>query len=138
MLRNVFALVSGLFAMMIVITFVELVNAKFLFPAPAGFDWKDTEAVAEFAKSMPTAAKVVVLAGWLLGAGFGAAVTARLAGSRNLVLALVIGLLVSAGTVQTAMTIPHPVWMIALGVLLPPLLAWWVALQVQKGLANTR
>jgi hypothetical protein len=68
MLRNLFALISGLFAMMIVITFIELANAKFVFPPPAGMDWNNAAAVAAFAQTMPTSALVIVLLGWLLGA----------------------------------------------------------------------
>ncbi len=138
MLRNLFALVSGLFAMMIVITFIELANAKFVFPPPAGIDWENSEAVAAFARSMPTTALALVLLGWLVGATIGASVTARLAGSRKLWLALVVGLLVSAGVVHSALTIPHPTWMVVAGIALPPLLAWLAALRVQKGLASTR
>lgn len=138
MLRNLFALISGLFAMMIVITFVELANAKFVFPPPAGIDWNNTEAVAAFAQTMPTSALAIVLLGWLLGAFVGASVAARLAGSRKLWLALVVGLLVSAGVVDSALKIPHPTWMIVLGVALPPLLAWLAAARIQKGLASTR
>ena len=138
MLRNLFALVSGLVAMMIVITFIELANAKFVFPPPVGIDWENAQAVADFARSMPTTALLIVLLGWLLGAFAGASVAARLAGSYKLWLALLIGLLVSAGVVHSALTIPHPTWMIVLGVALPPLLAWLAATRIQKGLASTR
>ena len=65
-------------------------------------------------------------------------VAARLAGSRKLWLALVVGLLVSAGVVDSALKIPHPTWMIVLGVALPPLLAWLAAARIQKGLASTK
>ena len=138
MLRNLFALVSGLFAMMIVITFIELANARFVYPPPPGIDWNNSSAVAAFASGMPTTALLLVLLGWLVGAFVGASVAARLAGSYNVWLALLIGLLVSAGVVHSALTIPHPTWMIALGVALPPVLAWLAALRVQKGLASTK
>ena len=138
MLRNLFALVSGLFAMMIVITFIELANARFVFPPPAGMDWNNAESVSAFARTMPTTALVLVLVGWLLGAFVGASVAARLAGSRKMVLALVVGLLVSAGVVHSALTIPHPTWMVVLGLALPPMLAWLAAIRIQKGLASTR
>jgi len=44
--------------------------------------------------------------------------------------AMLVGLLVSAGVVHSAVTIPHPTWMIVLGVALPPLLAWLAAMRV--------
>lgn len=142
MLRTLFAVVSGVFAMMIVITFVELANAKFFFPPPAGIDWNDAAAVAAFAASLPTAAMAMVLSGWLLGAFVGAAVAALIATQHRVTCALVVGGLVVAGTIQSAMSFEHPTWMIAAGVLLPLPLAYLAARLAdrltQKGLASTR
>jgi hypothetical protein len=124
MLRNTFAIVSGLFATMIVITFVELANARLFFPAPSGMDWTNKQAVAAFAASLPRAALVVVLAGWLLGAMAGAAVAAALADRHRRICAALIGVAVVAGVIQNAMAFPHPTWITAAGVLLPLPLAW--------------
>jgi len=137
-LRTLFALISGVFAMMIVITFVELANAKLLFPPPAGMDWNDSAAVAAFAASMPTAAMAMVLFGWLLGAFVGAVVAARIALRHRLPCALLVAALVVAGTIHSALTIPHPTWMIAAGILLPWPLAWLAARLAQNGLKITR
>jgi hypothetical protein len=126
MLRNTFAIVSGLFATMIVITFVELANARLFFPAPSGMDWTNKQAVAAFAVSLPIAALLVVLAGWLLGAFVGAAVAARLS-TRPLLAGLVIGALVVAGTLLNSLEIPHPTWVILTGTLLPIPVAWLAA-----------
>jgi len=142
MLRTLFAVVSGVFAMMIVITFVELANAKFFFPAPAGLDWSDSAAVAAFAASLPATALAMVLLGWLLGAFVGAAVAALITARHRLPCALVVGALVVAGTIQSALTIAHPTWMIVAGILLPLPLAYLAARLAtrlaQKGLASTR
>ena len=138
MLRTLFAVISGIFAMMIVITFVELANAKLFFPPPAGMDWNDTAAVAAFAAGLPAAAMAIVLGGWLLGAFVGAAVAARIALRHRLPCALLVGALVVAGTIQNALAIPHPAWMVAAGVLLPLPLAWLAARLAQNGLAITR
>ena len=142
MLRTLFAVVSGVFAMMIVITFVELANAKFFFPPPAGIDWNDAAAVAAFAASLPAAAMAMVLSGWLLGAFIGAAVAALIATQHRLACALVVGGLVVAGTIQSALSFAHPTWMTAAGVLLPLPLAYLAARLAdrlaQKGLASTR
>lgn len=138
MLRTIFAVISGIFAMMIVITFVELANARLLFPPPAGMDWSDPAAVASFAASLPAAAMAVVLLGWLLGAFVGALVAARIAVRYRLPAALLVAALVVAGTIQSALTIPHPTWVIVAGVLLPLPLAYLAAKLVQNGLARTR
>ena len=138
MLRTAFAFISGLFATMIIITFVELANAKFFFPPPAGLDWSDTRAVAAFAASLPTAAMALVLAGWLIGAFVGAAVAARIALRHAMSCALLIGAVVVAGVIDSGLSIPHPTWVIAMGVLLPIPLAYLAAKLVQNGLASTR
>ena len=138
MLRTVFAFISGVFATMIIITFVELANAKFFYPPPAGLDWTNTQSVASFAASLPTSAMAIVLAGWLLGAFVGAAVAARIAIRSAMPCALLIGAVVAAGVIDSGMTIPHPTWVIAIGVLLPIPLAYLAAKLFQNGLARTR
>ncbi|MFA6987245.1 MAG: hypothetical protein WC213_13720 [Arenimonas sp.] len=138
MLRTLFAIVSGIFAMMIVISFVELANIKIFFPPPEGLDWRDPQAVAAFAASLPAIAMAVVVLGWLLGAFIGAAVATRIALQYRLPSALLIGALVVAGTIHSAFTIEHPAWVVAAGVLLPIPLAYLAAKLVQKGFASTR
>lgn len=138
MLRTLFAIVSGVFAMMIVITFVELANIKLFFPPPAGIDWKNPEAVAAFASSLPAGAMAVVVSGWLLGSFIGAAVATRIAIRYQLACALFVGALVVAGVIHSAMTIPHPTWVIVAGTLLPLPLAYLAAKLVQKGFASTK
>ena len=101
-------------------------------------DWADSQAVAAFAASLPTAAMAVVLAGWLLGAFVGAGVAAGIAERYRQTCALLVGALVVAGTIHSALSIPHPGWVIAAGVLLPLPLAYLAARLVQKGLARTR
>lgn len=119
MLRSIFALIAGLFATMGVITGVELVSAKWLFPPPAGLDYNDPAAVNAFVASLPLAALLVILGAWLVGTFIGAAVAARLAGRYPVIPAMVIACLVVAGTIANAMNIQHPTWMLALAVLLP-------------------
>ena len=138
MLRRIFAIISGLFAMMIVITFVELANVKFFFPPPPGLDLTSPEAIAAYVPTMPVMAFVVVLFGWLLGAFAGGLVAARIAERRQVAFALAIGAVDAALVAINALSIPHPAWVTAAGVLLPMPMAWLGARLVQKGLASAR
>ena len=138
MLRRMFAVISGLFAMMIVITFIELANAKFFFPPPPGLDLTSPEAIAAYVPTMPAMAFVVVLVGWLLGAFVGGLVAARIAERNRMACALAIGAVDASLVAINALSIPHPAWVTATGVLLPIPLAWLAARLVQKGLASTR
>lgn len=137
-LRTVFAVISGVFAVMIVNTFVGLANLKLFFPPPAGIDWKNPDSVASFASSLPASALALIVFGWLLSSFIGAAVAARIALRYRLPCALLIGALVVAGVIHSAATIPHPMWVIVAGVLCPIPLAYVAAKLVQKGFPSTR
>jgi hypothetical protein len=138
MLRNIFAVISGLFAMMIIVTFMQLANIKLFYPPPPGLDFTDPETVAAYAQTMPWPALAIVLASWLLAAFVGGAVAARVAGSYRTACALVIGAVDVALIGMNAISIPHPTWMLAAGLLLPIPLAWLAAWLVQNGFASTR
>ncbi len=126
MARTAFALFSGVFAMMIAITFTEMTCVK-LFPLPPGFDSHNPEAVAAAVAAMPLAAKLLVVFGWCLGAFAGGGVAARIAQQYRVGVALLIGTLVAAGTLANASGVPHPLWMTAAGVVLPLPLAYLAA-----------
>lgn len=138
MLRSLFAIISGIFATMIVTTFMALASAKFWFPPPIGMDLTNPEIKAAYIATMPVMALSVILLGWLLGAFAGAAVAATLALPHRMPCALVVGALSAVLIGLNAMTTPHPTWMVATGVLLPLPLAYLAAKLVQKGFANTR
>jgi hypothetical protein len=144
MLRNTFALLSGLFAMMIVGTVLAIANARLVYPPPPGFDAGQVAQANAFVAGMPVAALALLLLQFLAGAFVGAWVAARLAGSHRTVLAVVVGVLMSLGVAQSAMAVVHPTWLVAAGVGLPPVLAWvaaWLAQRQpadQNGLASTR
>ena len=131
MLRTAFAFVTGLFATMIAITFIELANAK-LFPPPPGMDFTDVRQVDAFVASMPTSALVLLVLGWCAGAFIGGGVAARIAERHRMVLALAIGALVAVGVLFNAADIHHPAWVMGAGVVLPIPLAWLAARLVQR------
>lgn len=144
LLRNLFALASGLFATMIVATFLSMAHARFVFPPPVGMDWRDPAAVNAFLASMPPAVLGLLVLAWMLAAFAGGFACARLAGSHRTLLGVAIGVLVAAGNAYGATTTAHPAWVDAANIGLPPLMAWlaaWLAQRpglAQKGLASTR
>ena len=144
MLRNLFALLSGAFATMIVITFLAIANARLVYPPPAGIDFSQAAQANAFIADMPLAALLLLALSWPLGAFAGGWVVGKLADRHRGALAALLGVLVSAGVVHSAMTVVHPTWVVAVGVGLPPLLAWFAArlaqrsAQTQNGLASTR
>ncbi|MCX7042926.1 MAG: hypothetical protein NT117_09690 [Gammaproteobacteria bacterium] len=139
MFRSFFAVISGLFAMMIVITFTQIANVKLFYPPPAGLDFNDKVAVATYVQTMPWQAVAVVVLSWLLGTYIGATVAARISKDHAMVCAMTIGIVDVVLTAINALSIPHPTWALAMGLLLPIPLAWLAGRQAaQKGLASTR
>ena len=82
-------------------------------------------AVHAYLESLPTAAFVIVLCGWQLGAFVGGAVAALIAGRARVIHAGIIGGFVLLGTVINFLSVrdnanfTHPDWMIVAGLLLP-------------------
>ena len=138
MLRTLFALISGLFAMMIVTTIVALASAKYLYATPAGFDAADVAQLRAFVAAMPVAVLALLVASWCVAAFVGGGVAARLSSWHPLACAVAIGTVVTAAQVPNALAIGYPAWAVVAGMALPMPLAWLAASLVQKGLASTR
>jgi hypothetical protein len=78
--------------------------------------------MATFVATLPVAALLLVLSGWVLGALIGGYVAARIA--RRSWTAWVVGGVVEIGVIANAVLIPHPAWMTIAGVLAPMPAAW--------------
>jgi len=120
--RTVLGVLAGLLAMFVVITAVQLLGAR-LYPPPAGLDLHDPTALATMMAQMPLGALAFVVLAWALGALAGGWVAARISRLHPRIAAALIGLAVVAGVLMMILSIPHPLWMSALGVLLPVPLA---------------
>jgi hypothetical protein len=118
-LRGIFAVAAGLFAAMIVISGLELVCAKWLYPLPQGFDPGNAAQLQAFVSAMPAPVQAWIVGGWLLGAFAGGSVGARLDARYPWLPATLVGAFVAIATWMNAQGIAHPAWMVVLGVLLP-------------------
>lgn len=116
--RLILATVAGLVAAFITIMAVEFMGAT-LHPPPPGLDITRPEDMATLMASMPMTAMAVVVLAWILGAFDGGLVAGLIARGRGRIPALVIGGLVVLGVLANSRMIPHPMWMLATGILLP-------------------
>jgi len=131
MLRGIFALCAGLFAAMIVYTISAAVAMK-LWP-PTGVDMKDPAQIAAFVSALPTAARLTLLCGPVLGAFAGAGIGARLASpSGQVLVASFIGALIAANTAYDWSHVGHPAWMLVSGVALTLVATLAATLVVRK------
>lgn len=114
-MRLVSGILAGVALAMLVITLTETLNGV-LYPMPA-IDWNDPLAVSRMIAAMPQAAKLMVVAGWALGALAGAALAVavtRLAWAGWIPTGAV-----AIGGIANALIIDHPVWMDVCAVLAP-------------------
>lgn len=124
--RTVLAVLAGLLVAIAVMLAVEGLALQ-LWPPPPGLDLRDEADLARLVALATPAKMLAVVAGWALASFAGGWVAARLARRHRLTAALVVAALIVAGVLFNAASIPHPLWMNALGVLLPLPLAWLAA-----------
>jgi hypothetical protein len=134
--RTILGILAGMVTAWVVIMACQFASGL-LYPPPPGMDLRQPEQLAAFIAQAPPAAMAIVVASWVLGAGMGGWVAAKIARAHPLFAALLIGLLVLAGVVANNTMIPHPTWMTALGVLLPVPAAWLGARMARPRVAAT-
>jgi len=133
--RTIAGVVLGVVVAWLTIMLAEFASAP-LHPMPAGFDMHDPASVAAFVATLPVAALLLVLAGWVLGALVGSHVAARIA--RKPLPALAVGMVIVVGVIANAVMIPHPTWMTIAGVLLPVPAAWLGARLAMRPASDAR
>ncbi|MDB5677700.1 hypothetical protein [Sphingomonas bacterium] len=121
-MNKVFGVIAGLAAAFVTIFAIEAIDTM-LYPLPT-VESDDPAALAHIIAAMPFFAKLLVVAGFLLGALFGAAVALRLSQWRPS--GWIVAGIIAAGGLSTVITIPHPLWMQVASVAVP-LIGGWLA-----------
>ena len=122
MLRTLLGIIVGLVTAMLLIFALEAAGMM-VFPPPAGLQLNKEADLAQLVTQSSTGKKAWVVFGWALASFVGGWVAARIGRRYPRAAALSVAVLIMIGTVMNAMVIPHPMWMNALGVLLPVPLA---------------
>lgn len=126
MLRNVLAVGLGAVAAIVVVTASDALVAS-RWPLPAGADSNDPAQLRVAMAALPVAAFLVMLVGWLLAVSVGALVATRLSADGRKRHGLIITILFLLATIVNLVSIPHPVWLSVIAVVLIPLVGWWVS-----------
>ena len=126
--KTILAVLAGVIAGGAIVFVTEAVGHS-LFPPPADINLADPEDVKRLMASLPAGAFAMVLVGWFLGSFAGALVALRIARSPTAAwgVAVVFTLLTAASFTM----IPHPMWMIVAGLLIP-LASAWLALRLRR------
>ncbi len=125
-LRNILGVVFGFVVGSIVNMFVLRVGQT-LVPLPEGVDNSDMEKLAASMHLFGPQHFVVPFLAHALGTFVGAGLTAFVAATRKLPLALLVGALFLAGGVAAALLLPAPAWFIAADLVLAYLPVAWLA-----------
>ena len=122
MLRTLLGIIVGLVSAMLLIFALEAAGMM-VFPPPVGLQLNNEADLAQLVAQSSPGKKSWVVFGWALASFVGGWVAARIGRRYPRAAALSVAVLIMIGTVMNAMVIPHPMWMNALGVLLPVPLA---------------
>ena len=119
MLRNILSVFVGVLFGALVVFVIEMAG-HVLFPPPTDIDLKDPAQLRAAMAQIPVGAKLLVVAGWFLGAFAGCALTSVL--SRRWAPAVwVVAATMTLFVASTLMAIPHPWWMMIAGLLASPI-----------------
>lgn len=130
LLRNLLALVGGAIVAGMGIAVIETLGAL-AYPPPAGFDPANEAAMRAFIHSLPPAAFGYILAAYGVGTFGGVWVTTRFSVRRTTRQGWMLGLVFFAAGIINFLKYPHPVWFIAMALVLFPA-ATWVAVRLGR------
>jgi hypothetical protein len=122
-LKLVLAVVAGLIAGGVIVFATEYIGHS-LFPPPADLDLSNPDDVKRLIDSLPFGAFAMVMLGWFLGSFAGAFVAHAIA--KKPAAAWAVAAIFILFTAMNFVMIPHPMWMIAAGLLIPLASAWLV------------
>jgi hypothetical protein len=121
--RVILAIVAGCVLSVLVVAGVEAL-AHQIYPPPDGFDMRDPVAMQTVIARMPVGAFVIVVFGWMLGAGLGAWLATRFSRTGKAWPGGIVGGATLGATGMNLFTIAHPTWVIIVALIGIPLATW--------------
>ncbi len=123
-LRTALALVLGLLVAFVTIMLIEQVS-HMIFPLPNDIDWNDSSAATQFMNQLPVAALLLVLFAWCSGIILGILTAAWIARRVRGRFVLAIGGFISIAAIANMWMLPHPIWFMALTMVMLPAVSFW-------------
>lgn len=116
MWRSIGAVVGGVIVGGLVVFVVEVLG-QWAYPPPTDLDLSDPQALQAAMMNAPVGALLFVLLAWAVGSLAGGWTAARIARSRPVLHAVIVGGFLLAAGIANLITIPHPPWFTLLSVL---------------------
>jgi hypothetical protein len=122
-IRSALVLLGGVIAAVFVVILMDTLVGN-IYSLPAGTDASNPESLRRAVAALPVAAFVILVAGWVLAAGVGSYLAARLATHARVVHGMIVALFVLVATVANLAKIPHPLWLWPATIILIPAAGW--------------
>lgn len=115
--RQIISVVVGVIAGMVAMMIVNYISVA-MYPMPQALDTSNPELMAEYIAGLPMLAKLIVLVSWIVSAFVAGFVAAKIApDDKARTMAIIVGALLMLGGIANAFMIPHPMWMLIIGLL---------------------
>jgi hypothetical protein len=121
--RAILAVVAGCVLSVLIVAGVEALGHQ-IYPPPVGIDVRDPAVMRTVIAQMPVGAFVILVFGWMLGAGLGAWLATRLSGTGKAWPGGIVGGATLGATGINLFTIMHPTWVIVAALIGIPLATW--------------
>jgi hypothetical protein len=122
MVRTIAGILVGIVIAVATVFALEQIVHLFA-PAPPDFNMRDPEHVRARVASLPMAAFLLVLLGWVLGTALGSWAAVRISRVGTWP-GLAVGAAIVAATLYNLVTIPHPIWFAVIALVGIPIASW--------------
>jgi hypothetical protein len=117
MFKRIFSVFVGLVTGIIIVMIGDA-SIHILFPNPEGINLNHKEAIESFMKSVPTSILIIMLSFWILSSFLGGYVAGKINKTEWKISAIITGSALMIVAILNMLTIPHPMWMVLLSVIL--------------------
>jgi hypothetical protein len=135
-IRSAVVLLGGVIAAVFVVILMDTLVGN-IYSLPAGTDASNPESLRRAVAALPVAAFLILVAGWVLAAGVGSYLAARLATHARVIHGMIVALFVLVATVANLAKIPHPLWLWPATIILIPAAGWAAARLVVRPTAGS-
>ena len=117
MIKQIISVVVGVIGGMAAMMVINYISGL-MYPIPQALDTTNAEAMGAYIDQLPIMAKVIVLISWMVSAFVAGLVAALIAPEgKGRTMAIYAGAALMLGGVVNAFSIPHPTWMLIIGLL---------------------
>ena len=135
MLRNLVAIVVGIVTAFVTVMLVDKVG-HMVYPAPAGLDFSNPDAIRPYLATLPIGAFLFILASSVIAAFNGTLVACFIGSGKARIFGSVVGGFVFAASIANFIAIPHPLWL-ALATLAGVVLSTLLAMRLATAISGT-